>query len=183
MPAGRGPMAGDGILPHGWTPARIDRVARLAARSWYRPSDLSFDDALEVALHVIGECLALGVTGQAAILRRANVAIQSEARAQRMYHGFIAHEGGRRNAGWPAYWLGSRPGSRSFADDLTERIAITQVYWALPPRWQQVILREAWDYDRHLHYRSEVQQARRAARRLYYDHESDPGHYRRRTAA
>lgn len=164
------------------------KIARMAATSYFKPSDIGYDEAMDICLPVVIEMLADGCDLQA-MLRACNLDLQAEARRKRKFYGRLAHDASRYHPGFARYWHGRPVHAASFADDLIEAVAIVQVFWALPAHYREVLLREAWDYDRHLHYRSEVRRARQAAWALWYDHETPPtarvrrAHYSRREAA
>lgn len=169
---------------------RVYRLAQQAAMTRYRPADFPHPDAFDVAVEVILEAFAEGIEDRVTILRRCNIRIQYEARQARMFGGRIAHEPGRYNPRFILYAHVTTGHVTSFADDLDERIAVLQVYFALSERDREVLWMEACgESEDRPGWRMVVRNTRARARRLWFDHETPQSrlrvrgtHPRRRTA-
>lgn len=151
----------------------IIKIARMAATSVYKPSDLGYFEALDAAIEVVCECFNAGEKDLTVILRRCNTALQYEARALRRFRGFIGQDPGRRNEGWVRYFYGQAGHVHSFADDIDDRLAVLQVFWALSERDQEVLWMEACgEREDRPGWRMIVKNARDRAKRVWFDHET-----------
>lgn len=156
----------------------------MAATSRYCPNCIDYADAMLVAWEAVAACMAAGELELLPLLRAANLALQYEARYRRVSWGLYAHpeDGDRPHPRFWVYW-GSHAGYASpWEDGLVEKLAVAQVFWGLDAQDQEVLLREAWQVDRHLNLRHQIRRARRHAQELWYDHET-PSRLRLRRAA